>query len=387
MPGHGKGLLFPAAGTLVRRLNRRSTEVANILDAWTCRVDGALQEALWAALEPSAAPLHAMLGALGDGHPLARTVERLRTEPARELSLAQAVRLDGFDTLFVELTGECNERCAHCYAAADANIGPRLGRDLCAAVLQDAAALGFRRVQLTGGEPLLCEFLPELVARVEALEIPVCEIYTNGLLLNEPLLALLRARRCCLAFSFYSLDAACHDAITRTPGSQAKTARAIARALEAGLTVRVSIIVMEQNARTVEQTVGYLRELGVRDVGVTGARPVGRGSLYRGRIDPGTTPVEAAQAVRPDAGDCAADVQLGKLCVTYEGLVVPCIFNRQDVLGDLRQRSLRQIAADPWPLARDTRGSEAWLEGGRERLQCTSCQLTAYALRAAADQA
>ena len=64
---------------------------------------------------------------------------------------------------------------------------PRSSRELCEQIIDDAHAAGFRRIQFTGGDPLICKFLPELVERAAPL-FELREIYTNGLLLDDELL-------------------------------------------------------------------------------------------------------------------------------------------------------------------------------------------------------
>src|SRR5262249_28098931 len=45
-------------------------------------------------------------------------LEALGAGPPHALTRADVLRGTGFSLLFIELTGRCNERCAHCYADA-----------------------------------------------------------------------------------------------------------------------------------------------------------------------------------------------------------------------------------------------------------------------------
>jgi len=85
-----------------------------------------------------------------------------------------------------------------------------------AAAIADAARLGFRQVQPTGGDPLLCPFLLEVVATAHAAGLEV-EVFTNGLLLGPALLDSLLAYDVRFAFSLYGADAATHDRVSRPP--------------------------------------------------------------------------------------------------------------------------------------------------------------------------
>jgi MoaA/NifB/PqqE/SkfB family radical SAM enzyme len=315
-----------------------------------------------------------LLGAFGPETPLGRSLAELEGQPRLPLTAAEALRLDGFDTLFVEITAACNQQCLHCYSASGPAETARLSRATCESVLDDARALGFRRVQLTGGEPLLCEFLPELVARASELGIAECEIFTNGLLFDQRMLETLAPYRPSLAFSVYSHDPSTHDAITRTQDSHRRTLAAIERALGARLAVRVAVVSMHHNQGHEAATVDHLTRMGVPRVGVTGERAVGRGET----CDCGFVPASAIDAgpVRARAG--------GTLSVAPDGSVYPCIFNRTDRVGSVLERSLGAIARAP-EVPRATGSLDRVLSLALGRLQCTSCRLTACALYACSE--
>ncbi len=319
-----------------------------------------------------------MLTALAPEQPARRFMLGIGDETARPLDLAGALELDGYDTLFVELVGRCNERCVHCYASASPRVDAELSLATCRALIDDAASLGFRRVQLTGGDPLLCSFVVDLATQVvgHGLE---CEVYTNGLALDDGMLEGLVDAGAGFAFSFYSHDEATHDAITATPGSHRRTAAAIARAAASAAQVRVAMVVMEQNSADVAATRACVEGLGVEFFSARPSCAVGRGRRHD----------EVAAADLVPAGASAADpsprrTMLGKLCVTYDGQVTPCIFNRGDVLGCIDERRLVDIARQPSPPpARGLSASELLAACGDE-LSCVSCRLTACALQAAA---
>jgi radical SAM protein with 4Fe4S-binding SPASM domain len=70
----------------------------------------------------------------------------------------------------------------------------------------------------------------------------------------------------------------------------------------------------------------------------------------------------------------------GKLCVTYTGDVVPCIFQRDAVLGNVRAGGmLSGLVAGARARAEARRGLPMATDAAR-RLQCASCRLTGAAL-------
>ena len=92
-----------------------------------------------------------------------------------------------FRSLRVSLTPACNFACVYCRPADHRTF--RHGSDLLslgevARVVRVAAGLGFRKVRLTGGEPLVRPHVPDLVADLKAIPaIREVALTTNGSLL------------------------------------------------------------------------------------------------------------------------------------------------------------------------------------------------------------
>jgi MoaA/NifB/PqqE/SkfB family radical SAM enzyme len=350
--------LVPAVEAVVRVTSDRA-DISTT--EWTASFEGVLAQDIAQVASGTVSPRLEALARTNQAAAAVAAWQRLRWLP---LTALDAVRLDGFDTLFMEVVGICNERCLHCYAESGPTVTSSLDRATCESIIDDAVALGFRRIQFTGGDPLLCPFLPDLVARASAFE--VREIYTNGLALTDELLDKLAPSRPAFAFSYYSHDAQIHDAITRTPGSHRRTRAAIARVVARGLPVRAAMVVFNENVDGVDQAVADLQNLGVELVSTAASKTAGRGSAFAWQ------PRNRNRS--SNAGHRAADARSeGKLCVTYDGNVVPCIFNRGRVLGSVsathRLRDvIAALAATPGPAA----------DG--DQLSCGSCRLTDRAL-------
>lgn len=95
--------------------------------------------------------------------------------------------------LRLSVIDRCNFRCTYCMPADEVGAdfpwlgkADRLSFDEMERLVRRFAALGVRKVRLTGGEPLLRENLPELVARLK--QVPGIEdiaMTTNGILLSR----------------------------------------------------------------------------------------------------------------------------------------------------------------------------------------------------------
>ena len=310
---------------------------------------------------------------------LASLAAALAVQPLRPLDRAGLLRGSGYGQLFVELTARCNERCVHCYADSSPEREEALEQDTVFAVLEDGRALGFQRLQLTGGDPLISPLCVPAAERARALGYPQIEIYTNGLALGERLLQQLAAQQVAFAFSFYSADPAVHDAITRTPGSQRRTLDAIGRVLAAGLDARASIIAMDQNHAQVEATRALLLACGLaaEAIHVDVQRSVGRGLM--------TITPKASGLVTPaqPLGGHRQDAQWpfeGRAAVSYDGTVFPCIFSRAFPLGNVHAQRLQAILSDPVPLALDFARMLREQMQRQAQLSCWDCRVRAAVL-------
>lgn len=360
--------MFPSAAAILERTGANSLRLVDLSSQSSLNADGLLAEDLRAWLVSGQGnPRIASLRALGVVPPW---LDRVAGTPSVPLAPGPALELDGFETLFLELTGQCNERCVHCYAESAPEVLEALSRATCERVLDEAAALGFRTVQFTGGDPLLCGFLPAVLERSAALGFAKREIYTNGLLLSDPTLDRLAPFGPSFAFSFYSHDPARHDAITRTPGSQVRTLHAIDRVVSRGFGLRVNIVVMEQNASDRDATLALLTAHGVERIGVGETRAVGRGTHFD----------QGVSTRGLHSGEEAFSDHHGKICVSYDGTVLPCIFQRGTVLGHVGDRPLAEILRQPALPAPRVRNRLPTLDEAPPRLDCVSCRVTAEAL-------
>ena len=115
--------------------------------------------------------------------------ETLRPEQEYRKYPARYIR-----TAHWSVTGRCNYRCRHCYMSApDARYG-ELSHDQVMKLARELSDCGIMEVTLTGGEPLVRGDFLELVDALLEGDIRITRIYSNGALVQEPLLRELDAR-------------------------------------------------------------------------------------------------------------------------------------------------------------------------------------------------
>jgi MoaA/NifB/PqqE/SkfB family radical SAM enzyme len=274
----------------------------------------------------------------------------LSAAEARDVTNSGASPLDGLRFLWLELTNRCNLSCAHCYAES----GPHPSRKdvLTTAdyqrLLEEAAVLGCRAVQFIGGEPTLHRGLPELIEQARALGYEDIEVYTNGTVLPDRLLRCFVENDVDVAVSVYADDPDVHDAVTGRIGSHRRTIANLRRMVAAGLEIRVGLIAMDVNKDRVDQTVSFLRELGIENVGVDHARKVGRGE----EVSHGDSGLQAL------CGHCWR----GSLCVAPDGTVSPCIMSKAWPIGSTAETRLADLISSRRLLeVRDLIRTKVWM--------------------------
>ena len=182
-----------------------------------------------------------------------------------------------------EVTRRCNLQCRHCRAAA--GNGPYAGElsiDEAKALVDDIASFAKPVLILTGGEPLLCDWLWDIVAysREKGLK-PV--IGTNATLIDDALAAKIAASgvpRISVSVDFPT--AAEHDAFRGTAGAFEAALRGIAAVRRAGVEVQVNTTVTKLN----RSQLPAIRDLAVK-VGAQALHPfllvpTGRGADLSG---------------------------------------------------------------------------------------------------------
>lgn len=150
--------------------------------------------------------------------------------------------------LRVSVTDRCNFRCIYCMPAAGVKWQPHqeiLRYEEIVRVVRAAAALGIRKVRLTGGEPLVRAGIVELVEELHQIPgINELVMTTNGSLLPRYARALARAGLDRVNISLDTLQPERFRRITRL-GNLEDTLRGITAAQDAGLTpIKLNAVVM-----------------------------------------------------------------------------------------------------------------------------------------------
>ncbi|MDO5142515.1 MAG: GTP 3',8-cyclase MoaA [Eubacteriales bacterium] len=190
--------------------------------------------------------------------------------------------------LRVSVTDRCNLRCRYCMPTEGVEWMPHsaiLSYEQIVRIVEAAAALGVRKVRLTGGEPLTRKGLPALVGAIKAVPgIRTVSLTTNGLLLAEQLPDLLSAGLDGVNLSLDTLDRAQFAALTQRD-ELSRALEGLEAALAApGLTVKVNCVPTGSNDDQLVPLAGLAKDraLSVRFIELM---PIGLGSTLDRRTE------------------------------------------------------------------------------------------------------
>jgi radical SAM protein with 4Fe4S-binding SPASM domain len=233
--------------------------------------------------------------------------------------------------LWLELTNRCNLKCSHCYADSgpDSSSEDTLRPSDYEYLIAEAAEIGCRQIQFIGGEPTLNHDLPHFIATARKNKYEFVEVFTNLTRLDNSLFECFKTYGVHVATSVYAPVDNMHDTVTGVRGSFRRTVKNIKTLVDANIPVRAGIVEMEQNSGQSENTIQFLKDMGVEKVGTDRLRSFGRGSR-----------IHEKDRMTELCGSCAGRT----LCVAPNGNVSPCIMAKTWTIGSIRENSLRELA-------------------------------------------
>ena len=294
--------------------------------------------------------------------------------PIHELGLETIMPFSARPTapyrLDLALTYRCNNDCAHCYniehptppsgsrsipARVEAPVeAPSMGvRELSTSewfrVLDKAWELGIPHIIFTGGEPTLCENLPDLIAHAEQ-NGQITGLNTNARRLSDAgyVDRLVQAGLDHLQITLESSNPEIHDLMVRSHGAFQQTLKGLQNALSSPLYVMTNTTMLRTNVQTIPATLDFLAETGVPTIGLNALIYAGRGAIVgtglaeseltalleiarqktetRGQRLIWYTPTQycSFNPLALDLGVKGCTAALYNMCVEPDGAVLPC---------------------------------------------------------------
>jgi MoaA/NifB/PqqE/SkfB family radical SAM enzyme len=194
----------------------------------------------------------------------------------------------------------CNLKCTYCLTESAPRVDARaLGADRMLDLAREAAALGFRELGITGGEPFLEPDMPERIALLAEI-LPVV-VLTNGTLFSPDRLRRLRelgGRDVKLQISLDSSNPIANDTM-RGPDNFRKVVDAIPKLIDLGIRVRLASTLEYVDEDDMAALCKLHRRLGIPDDDHV-VRPI----VKRGRA------VDYNMGVTAEPGDLPAELTI-----------------------------------------------------------------------------
>lgn len=316
----------------------------------------------------------ALAAVLSGDDPEASSVEYLKALEARGLlndhstPVTELHILPGIQYVWLELTGNCNCRCLHCYGTfglpSSGKIRSELTLDEWKNVVDTIVKAGCKAVQLIGGEPLLHPQFNIILKYVSDSGIEKIDIFTNAYSLTEETADLISEVKASVRISLYGYNAETHDAITQHPGSFAKLDKSIDMLTARNVPIDIAVVIMRENQDILPQIKDYIRAKGLSFNGFDTVRPV-KHSIQEShsvtREDVNAVRIMHTPKFRTSVYSFSRNRQwnscwYGKFAITAHGDVIPCIFARDLPCGNIRNDDftvIRERLLNYWRITKD----------------------------------
>ena len=300
-------------------------------------------------------------------------------------------------SVHIEIVSECNERCIHCYIPHKYKtqlMTPEMFYNL----LDQCRSMNIQHVTISGGEPMLHKDFIGFLKRCREYDMSV-NVLSNLTLLNEEVVAEMKCNPLLgVQTSVYSVRPEVHDAITNSNGSLQKTLQSVISLVENKIPVQISCPIMKANLdcyREVRDWADTYKVLVGFDYAVIGQYDHGNQNLecrltysdvervikeelavnpaYRDELIE-----EAGNNRRKNKEDYICSVCNSSICVGPNGNVFPCAGWQGYILGNVSERSLRDLwyHSDKVCYLRNLKRKDlVACEGCLQREYCTVCMV------------
>lgn len=251
-----------------------------------------------------------------------------------------------YHVIYLSLTNRCNLQCKHCIVSAGIEENDHMSTDDWKRVIDQVVTLKPEQINLTGGEPLIrsdfCEILEYLRENYNG----VITLSTNGLLLNDALIRVIKRNVDGISISLDGFDS--YSCIKVRGADIFDRVVTIIRKLKKSGIEKISVSMLETS-----YTYGYdqkfhnlCEELGVKAL-IRRFTPTGRGEENQRELLP---PMEYIKRMKKQHLQCKL-CQPGKkeLSVGENGDVYPCLPLSGDaslLMGNLLEDSIEEILND-----------------------------------------
>ena len=196
--------------------------------------------------------------------------------------------LQGVATMYkdvsIEIIQKCFNQCLHCSSCSSERSVAKLSLPVILQLIADIRDLGFDRICLSGGEPLLYPNIVEVVQAITNQNMRA-DIYSCGIIekngdfasIPEETLSLLkRAGLKAMIFNLPSIHSEVYDLITQSKNRLPLVLKSIEQAILQGISAEVHFVPMKLNINEAMEVVEYAKKANIQQVSFLKLMPHGR---------------------------------------------------------------------------------------------------------------
>lgn len=248
----------------------------------------------------------------------------------------------------IEVLQRCPNRCIYCSSWSSLDKNETLGFDTICGIVDDAAELGAKLINLSGGEPLLRPDIIEIMDYIKSTGMKI-RLYTSGIYYDQgyksipvTLLKAISGKVDTLIFNYETDRPELYAKIMGTvPENHSLLENTIKTAVALGITVEAHLVPMKCNYRLIPQALERVFSLGVSKVSLLRFVPQGRsGENVEATVLSAGEEKELREMMKELSAQYGDKLRLGKpyrserfstcrtgtirLAVRYDGFVFPC---------------------------------------------------------------
>lgn len=166
------------------------------------------------------------------------------------------------NSVHIEITSKCNERCIHCYIPHGNKI-KTLDIKHIYSILEQCRDMNVMHIVLSGGEPMLYKDFIGILKKCREYDFAVSVLTNLTLLTNNIIEEMCLNGLLGVQTSLYSMDSVIHDSITKMTGSFDKTKTAILKLIDNDIPLQISCPIMKQNQDSYNSVLEWAANQGV----------------------------------------------------------------------------------------------------------------------------
>lgn len=247
---------------------------------------------------------------------------------------------------WLELTEACNLKCVHCYGQfGQPKIDKKhnLKTEKWKEIINKLIQYECRDIQLIGGEPMAYRDFYEILEYAHIQGMKRIDVFTNGTFIDENSIKIFKKTGASIRVSVYGHNARIHDGITKQEGSFEANKRGLQLLKANNIPTSIAVVVMKENEKYVKNIKDYIISLGHKYNGYDVIRP----SCISDKMNHSITDISLLNSrynTKPEFWTSRSSFienhfynscWNGKIAITSKGNILPCIFARDEIIGNI----------------------------------------------------